>query len=538
MNRNILFLFVVFFSTVCLAQKPKLPPPSPELANEHFSKEQYALALKEYQRLLKESPKDPLYNYRSAVCMLRSNCDKSNADICMENCSQLESSEKEFNHYKARAYQVNYKFDEAIRYYEMYLNNCPEKQKKQVLRNIQNCVNAKDLMQFPLDVTIENLGKLVNSEYSDFLPLLPAGENYIMFTSRRKPMSGEDKSILYSDVYISEVKNGVFAKAKELGPPVNTMFNEEASGLSADGRTLFLNIDNMESSGVNDIFMTTGKGKTFQKPGLMGKNVNGDDSFETSATITPDGNTLIFISDRKGGKGGKDLYFSKKLPTGDWGIPENLTELNSELDEEYPFMTDDGKTIYYASEGFNSMGGFDIFKTTWNDESKRWSEPRNLGYPVNTPNDDWNFVCTRDGREAYISSIRPEGFGDYDIYKVTFNQIDPKYTVFKGFIQGKDSVNIAKEASITINNVRNNNLFGLYTVPASKNGKYIFYLPPGKYEVNVEVDGIKPYKEEIVVMDKKDFKDVITRNLVIEKSEVPKKVPAKNIKKTTAIKKK
>jgi Tol biopolymer transport system component len=129
---------------------------------------------------------------------------------------------------------------------------------------------------------------------------------------------------------------------------------------------------------------------------LLGANVNKENSFETSATITPDGNTLIFVSDRDGGKGGKDIYFSKKLPTGDWGIAENLSELNSSLDEEYPFMTDDGKTIYFASEGFNSMGGFDIFKSSWNDSTKTWSAPKNLGYPVNTPMDEWNCLCLSD----------------------------------------------------------------------------------------------------------------------------------------------
>lgn len=538
MKRKELFLLLFLIPSVTLAQKQKQPPASPELAEEFFSKENYKHALVHYRGLLKQNPKDPVYNYRAAVCMLRSNAENSDAVKCMENAVTLESSEKEFNLLRARAYQVNYKFDEAIKYYEEYLKVCNEKQKKQVLRNIQCCMNGKELMQFPLDVNIENLGKLVNSEYSDFLPLLPAGENYIMFTSQRKPMNGEDKNILYSDVYISEVKNGVFAKAKELGPPVNTMFNEEASGLSADGKTLFLNIDNMESSGVNDIFMSAGKGKTFQKPVLLGSNINREDSYETSATITPDGNTLIFISDRKGGKGGKDLYFSKKLPTGDWGIPENLSVLNSEFDEEYPFMTDDGKTIYYASEGFNSMGGFDIFKTSWDEESKSWTEPKNLGYPVNTPNDDWNFVCTRDGREAYISSIRPEGFGDYDIYKVTFNQIDPKYTVFKGFLQNADSVNIAREASITINNLRNNSLFGLYSIPATKNGKYLFYLPPGKYEVNIEIPDHTPYREELTVLDKKDFKPEIARNLIIRRPGDEKKPAAKPVKKNTPVKKK
>jgi hypothetical protein len=140
---------------------------------------------------------------------------------------------------------------------------------------------------------------------------------------------------------------------------------------------------------------------------------------------------------------------------------------------------------------------------------------------------------------AYVSAIRPEGYGDYDIYKITFNQIDPKYTVFKGFIQGIDSVNIKSEANITISNKKNNSLFGLYTVPQAKNGKYLFYLPPGKYEVNIEAADYKPFAEEIIVLDKKDFKDEINKNFIIKKPGDEKAAQAKaNAKKPAPVKKK
>lgn len=527
-------MFLVLTFQVC-AQVKNQPVVSKEEADRLFEKEEFRQALLIYSELLKKSPADPALNYKAAVSAINSNSDRSKALSQFEKAESLKNKEKEFLFYRARAFHLNYKFDQAIAAYEEYYQSLPEKQKKKVSRFIQNCQNGKELLQFPLDVDFENLGKNVNTEFPEYLPLLPTGENFIMFTSRRKPVPKEDKTVLYADVYISEVKNGSFAKAKELGPPVNTAFNEEGAGLSADGKTLFLNVDNMEGSGVNDIFLTTGKGKTFQRPYILGKNINTDDHFETSATITPDGNTLIFVSDKPGGKGGRDIYFSNKLPTGDWGIANNIPILNSEFDEEYPFLTEDGKTLYFSSNGHNSIGGFDIFKSSWSEDSKTWTEPKNIGYPINTPGDEWSFVSSSDGREAYIAAVRPEGFGDWDIYKITFNQIDPKYTVFKGVILGADSTNIKAEVSITINNKKNKSLFGLYTVPAAKNGKYIFYLPPGKYEVNIESPEFKTLQEEITVLDKSAFKPEIAKNFVIYK---PGQEPVKSAGKSSAAKSK
>lgn len=527
-----LLLFAFFGITLSFGQsKPKAAKiiSLPE-AIDLYNAGNFTKAYPGFVEALKKDPDNPELNFQAGICVLNGNVEKTKGIQYFEKAAKAKKADKDLmTFYKARAAHQNYRFDEAMELYSTYLRHCPDKQKPEINRFIENCKNGIQLMQFPLDVSLENLGPNINSPFIEFIPLLPAGENYLMFTSKRKS-SLENPGILFGDIYISEVKAGVFSKAKELGPPVNTPFNEEASGLSADGRTMFLNIDNAESGGTNDIWISTGKGKTFKKPEPF--NLNTTEFLETSATITPDGNTLLYVSDRKEGKGGKDIYSSKKLPNGTWGNPINMTGLNTEYDEDYPFMTPNGKYLYFASEGHNSIGGYDIFKCTWDSAKNEWSAPENLGHPINTPMDEFNFVASDDGREGYTTALRPEGFGDMDIYKVTFNQIDPKYTIFKGVIHTADSVSINYEARLTIKNKKDNSLYGLYSISPAKRGKYLFYLPSGKFEVLIEVPWMMPYTEDLTVLDKSGYQNELTKHFFVQPKE-QKKVPAKADKKTS-----
>ena len=154
---------------------------------------------------------------------------------------------------------------------------------------------------------------------------------------------------------------------------------------------------------------------------VLENNVNSK-YWETTANLDLYHNILLFVSDREGGYGGRDIWMVKKLPNGNWTKPQNLGEpINTEYDEESPYLHPDGKTLYFSSVGHKSMGGFDIFKSTLN-KDLTWSAPVNIGYPINTVSDDLFFTPTVSGNNALFSSYRDEGKGDYDIYELKFTQ--------------------------------------------------------------------------------------------------------------------
>lgn len=523
-----LFIFIsINYFSVVTAQ-------TPSEAKEAFNSSNYKIAQKLYSKLLIAEPGNKDYQYKLAVSLLKTRSELSKSlDYFIE--LKKENYNSEVIYHCAVNFHLLNKFDEAIADYLTYKEKLSERQKTYINRQIEMCRNGKEIIQFPLDITFENLGKNVNTEFSEMIPLIPSNEDFVLFTTKRKGTIGNtvDKNgEPTSDIYISEVKKGEWAKAKSIGPPLNTSFNESASGLSPDGKTLFIFVDNTETSGVGDIYISSAKGKVFQRPEMLGENVNSAKYEEVSATTSVDGNKLFFSSEKEGGKGGRDIYMAYKLPTGDWGISTNLGEkINSPYNEDYPFLSADGKTLYFSSQGHNSIGGYDIFKSSWNEENSEWQEPKNIGYPLNTADDNFNFVISSTNRDAYVSAIRPEGFGDYDIYKVTFNQIDPKYTVFKGFIQSTDSVNLKTDAAITIISKRTKNIFGSYTIPASKQGKYLFYLPPGKYEMEIEADGFKTLNKDVIVQDKTAFKDEIYSNHILNRIGEEKSHKASSLKK-------
>ena len=155
------------------------------------------------------------------------------------------------------------------------------------------------------------------------------------------------------------------------------------------------------------------------KPEKLRRNEN-PNAFEPSAALSPDEQTLYLVSDRKGGHGGLDIYRYEKIANG-WGKPENLgAVINTSFDEDGVFVGKDGKTLYFSSKGHKSMGGYDIFKSTYNSNTETWSKPENLGYPVNTGGDDIYFMIAPNGERAYYASDKNGGFGEMDIYRITF----------------------------------------------------------------------------------------------------------------------
>lgn len=331
----------------------------------------------------------------------------------------------------ARSYQYALDFDKAIAYFELYklrLEDNPNYQgadrisMPEVNRKIYESQNGKEYVANRSNHHIVNLGREINSEFDDYAPVLNESEDELVFTSRRRDgnlnenVSDDNKP--YEDIFYSKKAGEKWERAKNIGKTINTLFNESNLALSPDGNTLFIYRD--ENAG--DVYFSTrtGSDASWTAPEPLPGDVNSSYR-ETSVSISKDGNKLYFASDRPGGLGGSDIYVSTKNRTGEWTKVTNMgPRINTELDEDSPYIDIDGKTLYFSSEGKKGMGGFDIYKVTLiNENRNEWSEAENLGFPINTPDNDIFYVGSKDSERGYYSSVRDDGMGYSDIYVVT-----------------------------------------------------------------------------------------------------------------------
>jgi tetratricopeptide (TPR) repeat protein len=511
------FVLFLFVTSDLLAQKSAIKA-DPKDAAEKFTNNNFEGALDLYLQLLEKDPTNKLYNYRAGVCYLNTNISRKKAIPYFEIATRTKY-DADALYLLGRSYAFAFRFDDALKCYTQFKSQGKgsSANQKDVDREIQNCYNAKELMKFPLDVTFENLGKNINSQYDDYWPFIPSDESFLVFNSKRPDggavmeMNGE----YASGIFMSKTLNGAFGKAKNIGPPINTSEgDEEVIGLSATGEEMLLYYDNM--LGVGDIYLAEADKKSnFKKADILDESVNSPNGFEISAAITNDARTIYFTSDRKGGLGGTDIWVSHKLPTGHWGEATNLgPDVNTDMDEDFPNVSPDGKTLYFSSKGHTTMGGYDIFRMEWDEINHKWANLKNLGYPINTPEDDMNFRISETGRFGYMSAIRDDGLGGLDIYRVTFNNIEPKYSVLKGKVTSADTskkVNYP-DVFITVINEKTQENVGNY-VPNANTGKYVIIVPPGVYTVNVELTGFQTLTQKLSIVDKSSFKTEIEREM-------------------------
>jgi hypothetical protein len=304
-----------------------------------------------------------------------------------------------------------------------------------------------------------------------------------------------------SDVYLSTSENGAWTTAKNAGRAVNSSLDEQVVGLRSDALEMYIYLDHIDKSG--DIYVTNRKDleTEFPKPKIFLPGIN--DFFETSGCLSEDGNILFFARRMKQGEQ-SDLYLCRKLPNGNWAIPQKLPDnINTPYNEESPYLSYDGQTLYFASEGHNTMGGYDLFKSKWDQTKNTFSNPVNMGYPINSTDDDRSICVTEDNRIAYISAFRPNGFGDLDIYRIRFNEAEQKTKIYKGRIFLGDTIlkNQPKTYAATI--IATNQIDDMeYTfTPQTKSGKFMMSLPAGIYKITVSSSKYETLEEKLVVSD-------------------------------------
>lgn len=504
--------FKFFLSVLLLSVGMAYGQIDPRDAREHFERGNFPEAIKAYEKLLKAEPSNVEYNFNIGLSYLKLNRDKTQAIPHLERVLKEDKSKAEAHFFLGKAYQYNYQFDKAEKHYQEYLMATGSEMQHDAIRQIETCRNARDLVKKPLSVTFENLGSSINTPYPDYYPIVPPDESFMVFTSRRKGgfATMEFDGFYSSDIYMAPTENGKFVNAKMLGSGVNTSYDEQAVGLSADGDELFVYIDHLKEFG--DIYLSKKNRTGFGRASILGPAVNSKE-FETAGTISADGRTMFFASRREGGVGGTDLYMTRLLPNGEWAEPQNLgPTINTPLNEDFPYMLADGKSLFFSSQGHNSMGGYDIFTSQWDEIKNTWTEPANIGYPLNTPEDNMTIYFGEEGRTAYVSAFRKGGYGDLDIYRVHFEDKERRKTLVKGTIATVDANSASVDAMITVTDPETEEVVGTY-LPNPVTRNYIMILPPGRYNLVVEASGFKPISDSLVLYDyagfipemKKDF---------------------------------
>lgn len=493
-----------------------------EDADEHFKHGNYLGAIPVYIKELKKDPDNVKIKNKLGICYLNTRVNRQEAVIMLEQASKSTKAGEDVWLNLGKAYHLNNRLEDAISAFEKYKELKP-KQSAEADRYITQCQNAEKLMQSPGRVSFQNLGSQINSAEPDYYPFIDKDEMYLVFTSRRKENFGGKKIEIdgyrSSDIYQSKMDGyGHWTQAKNAGRGINTNLDEQVTGLRSDGLEIYIYLDHIDKFG--NIYIASRKDTSadFGKAKIVDEAIV-NAKIETSGCVSEDGNVLIFAR-REKISDNSDLYISRKLPGGNWGIPEPLPDIiNTPYNEDMPYLSYDGETLYFSSDGLNSMGGYDLFKSHWNQKTNTFSKPENLGYPINTTDDDRSICVTQDNRLAYVSSFRPSGYGDLDIYRIKFEDAEPVSVIYTGkfFMDDTSAVNQPDNytVEITVTNAETN--YEYMFVPHSKTGRFVMALPAGNYKMVASAAGFKDYKENLIVSDMGKINMERPKNIVLKK---------------------
>lgn len=385
----------------------------------------YAQALPLYLQAHAVNPDNAELNVRIGLCHLNGEQRHQAAEWFLR-AAALDPAMPRVHFLCGYALQLNGRWDEAIAAFEDHKqrtarNPDPEATYNTADKHLAECRNGKALAASPAHVRVTNMGPRINGPESDYGVLLTADGGTLFYTSRRANTTGgkvnKATNEYFEDVYVSTYGEQGWSDPTPLPVPVNTAINDASVGLFNDGRTLLIYRD---VKGTGDLLETRRTGQVWSEPAPLGPHVN-TRYHESSAWYSFDRQWLYFVSDRpEVGLGGQDIYRSRwDAAAQAWGPAENLgPTINTRSDEDGIFVHPDGRTIYFSSKGHNSMGGYDIFRSTLT--GGQWSKPENLGWPVNGPDDDLFFVLNASGSTGYFSSVRPGGLGEDDVYQVEF----------------------------------------------------------------------------------------------------------------------
>lgn len=521
----------------------------------------FTLAIKHYSVAQDFNPDNAELNFKLASCYAHTN-DKAKMIDYMKRSIELDPEVDPFqNYYMGQALQLEGDFEGALKYFNKFEDEYKKADRfaKFLRQRKQECKVAPDLVNDPKRVWVDNL-KAINSPADDFSPSITTDGAQLIFSSNRKNGHDQREDGSYdSDIYVSEWVNGSWTAPKAAPGALNTSEEDVCSMLSYDGTKMLLYRYIDEASGM-DIYESRLNGLKWGAPEGFSNNVNTKDN-QTYGSYSHDGVLFYYTNDRQLGSSvtGTDIYYTGAINAYErkYGTGQPMSDINTKFNEGPVYLHPDGKTMYFCSEGHNSMGGMDIYMSQ--KIQGRWTDPINLGYPINSPYDDMFFGVTASGKFAYIASNRAGGQGGFDLYKVTFwgppkqpmidtedyliasvaNPIkDPQLegsvevervslTVFKGrTIDAITEKSVEAEIEI-MDNATGKVINTLKTNSAT--GKFLLSLNAGKnYGIAVKADGYLFHSENFDIPEESDY-NLVDKEIRLKNIAVGSKIALRNI---------
>lgn len=540
MNKfTILFLF---FSLLAFSQKDKKGNvfSSAGDAAKIFSAKQkifageYLGALNAFREVEKDNPTNSSIKYYIGLCYFNLN-QIENAKTSLLKAVEINVDVKPETHLVlGKVYQSEENFDQAINEFKLFKASPVEDKETQEDAStfLSQCENAKSMIANPVPVVITNLAAEINSKYDDKNPCITADGSRIVFTTRRPettndPTDEEGDGKYFENIYTAGLDSASrnFTKASGVNS-INTKAHDAVTSISPDGKQIFIYYNDLKDASKRggSVFVSKVMNGKWKTPESLGKPVNSS-YWEGGACISPDGKRYFFSSERKGSYGGSDIWMVEKKGKTEWGEPVNLgPEINTVYDEAGMFLAPDGKTLFFCSNGPNSMGGYDVFKTVY--EKGKWSAPVNVGYPINSSGKEGQLTISADARYAYISSDRKGGFGENDIYKIDLKdyailepdgkkKVSNGLSILKGTIrEGFEGYGI-QDVEIIIKDEQNNQVASTST---NENGEYFFTMHGGKYSLLIKKKGFAEINETIDLGTSEKETVILEKGYLLKKS--------------------
>ena len=429
-NKAFRYIVLIFIMLSCIiTSKAQQDIELVKLGEEMYAYGSKKDALEVFLKASTQNPKNPRAIFMAGKCYLETNQKTLALDFLQKAYKLNPKVDDDILYLLGKANQGTYKFDEALDFYSKQKKKLiADKEHKEanieliklVDRKISECTIGKEIIKDTIKLDFNHSHDYLNSPSSDYAPVITSDEKTLYFTSRRQGSTGGKKdndNEYFEDIYVSKNVDGKWTNPENLGLPINSEFHEGCIGVSKDGKELYI----YKEINAGDIYVSHLKDDAkWSKPSPLNSNINSD-FYEPSMALADSGKTLYFSSDKPGGLGGLDLYMSKKDEKGEWSEAVNLgPDVNSPQNEDGPFYDQTTKYLYFSSAGHKGMGGYDVFRARQDSLTHKWSKPYNLGYPINSPDDDIYYTLSNDGKRAYYSSYKADGSGDKDIYEMDF----------------------------------------------------------------------------------------------------------------------
>ncbi|MFD1467224.1 OmpA family protein [Hymenobacter caeli] len=497
--------------------------------NKFFGQENYRASIPYYEQVLAKDPNNAKALFNAGISYL--SFDKEKASDYIYKAQRLKPKvSKDVEYWLGRVDHLNYNFDEAIAHYQAYnatlkAKKSNEDRRSEVAQLIQHSKNAKVLFNSPKDIFVKNLGPVINTQYGEHSPVISSDDKVLLFTSRgqytgtpndpaKKQEKGKGKLAAdgeyYEEIYEAKrIDDENWEKPRSLSQALVSKGHDASIQVFDNDSKLLMYRDDQNG----DIYQSDKTNGEWSSPVRLNSNINSK-AFESDAYITPDGKTLYFSTGKYSEDGTLDLYVSKRGSDGDWGPAKSLGgAINTKYDDDSPYVSKDGKTLYFSSRGHNTMGGYDIFKSAYDSIGHRWGTPENMGYPINTPDDDSYYRLSPDGSYAYLSSYRIGGYGEKDIY--TINYI--KNATVKGKVFAKsDSTTAIPGVELVFSGKQADNTPLSFRDVSKPDGSYQVAVLSGRtYQVAVSKDGKNVETQEFAIPVSTNDSTTITKNFYI-----------------------